>query len=75
MKAQIIERNDGTIAGVFVAIEDWNLLKERLPDMEFDDEYFHQWQKDILNERLKDVSKGDNILPVEDLIRFMDEAV
>lgn len=75
MKAQIIENKDGTIAGVFLSIEDWISIKRRFTDLEVIEEDIQQWQKDILDVRLKDIENPNKIRSVEELIFFLDEEV
>ena len=75
MKAQIIENKDGTIAGVFLSIEDWNSIKKRFSGLEIVEENIPQWQKDILDVRLKDIENPDKLRDVEELLLFLDEEV
>lgn len=75
MKAQIIENKDGTLAGVFVPIEDWNILKQRFPELEETSEDIPQWQKDILETRMRDLNNPEKLRPIEELMDFLDEKI
>jgi hypothetical protein len=75
MKAQIIENQDGTIAGVFLSIEDWNSIKKRFSGLEIVEENIPQWQIDLLDYRLKDIENPDKLRDVEELLLFLDEEV
>lgn len=73
MKTQIIENKDGTVVGVFVPIEDWNIMKQRFPNLENSEDDLPQWQKELLDARLADVNNTEMILPLEDLLYILDE--
>jgi hypothetical protein len=75
MKAQIIENQDGTIAGVFLSIEDWISIKKKFSGLEIVEENIPQWQIDLLDYRLKDIENPDKLRDVEELLLFLDEEV
>ncbi|HUH75513.1 MAG TPA: addiction module protein [Chitinophagales bacterium] len=61
MTLQFIHDNKGKTTGVFIPIEEWNALKSKYSDIE--DEVMSiipEWQKDIVNQRLKDY-KHNNV--------------
>jgi hypothetical protein len=75
MKTQNIENKDGTVVGVFVPIEDWNLMKQRFPNLDSSEDDLPQWQKELLDARLADVYNPDKILPLKDLLLIIDEEI
>ena len=59
MNLQYLRDISGNITGVFIPISAWNKLKEKYPDIEIEENTkLHQWQKDIINERVEKISKG-----------------
>jgi len=60
MNFQYIHDGAGKTAGVFIPIKIWNKLKEKYHDIELEDTAeLHQWQKDIIDDRLEEVAKGN----------------
>jgi hypothetical protein len=64
MKLQFIHDNRGNTTGVFIPIEDWQILKEKYTDLQNEETQngteLTSWQKDILDERLDDYYKNPN---------------
>lgn len=73
MKTQIIEDHKGLPTGVFIPIEDWENIKKHYPNIEKVGQDLVQWQKDILDIRLKDVNNPDKLEPIEELFKALDE--
>lgn len=67
MIAQLIQDNEGKTTGVFITIEDWEQIKKIYPDIETSDYELPQWQKDILDERIKDLDKPEMLRPISEL--------
>lgn len=72
MKTQIINDVNGLPTGVFIPIEDWELIKKYYPNIEKVDQQLPQWQKDILDSRLADLDNPDNLEPIDELFRVLD---
>ena len=60
MKLQYLHDISGNTTGVFIPIKAWNKLKEKYHDIEMEDNMgLHQWQKEIIDERLENIAHGD----------------
>jgi len=64
MSLQFIHDNKGNTTGVFIPIEEWEILKAKYAELQLE-EVKHQpelstWQKNIIDERLKDYYKNTN---------------
>ena len=75
MTTQLIKGHDGSPTGVFIPIEDWNRLKEYFPNIDKIDEELPQWQKELLDQRLGELNSQDNIMPIESLLKSLDEEI
>ena len=64
MTLQYIHDNRGNTTGVFIPIEDWNLLKIKYTDLQKEDDKdlleLAIWQKQIIDERLTDYNNNPN---------------
>ena len=61
---------NGNAVGVFLPIEDWNRIQEKLP---LENE-MPQWQMDILDHRLASLAANpDSVMPLEDFIAEMEK--
>ncbi len=58
MNLQYLHDISGNTTGVFIPIKAWNKLKEKYHDIE-DSTDLHQWQKEIVDERLEMIAKGN----------------
>ncbi|WP_121964591.1 addiction module component CHP02574 family protein [Myroides sp. N17-2] len=72
MIAQLIQDDEGKTTGVFITIEDWEQIKRNYPNIETFDYELPQWQKDILDERIKDLDKPEMLRPISDIFDFID---
>ena len=58
MTLQFIHDNRGNTTGVFITIEEWQLLKTKYTDLQKEEAEnvveFAPWQKQIIDERLSD---------------------
>jgi len=69
MNLQVLQDNLGKPAGVFVPIEDWELIKINYPDVENLDKDVPQWEKDMIDSRLEAITQNPHRLkPVSGLI-------
>jgi hypothetical protein len=70
LQAQIVKDERGKPMGVFIPISDWELIKQRYPDIDNLDTDIPQWEKDFIDERLKVVNDHpEHLHPVKDLFR------
>ena len=58
MKLQVLHDNFGNQTGVYVPMEDWNLIKNNYPDIETLEQELPQWEKDLIEERLEVIAKN-----------------
>ena len=60
MNLQYLLDISGNTTGVFIPIKAWNKLKEKYHDIDTEENTeLHQWQKNIIDERLEKITKGD----------------
>lgn len=72
MNPQIIQDGKGNNAGVFITMEEWNLLESTYPEISTLDKEIPQWQKDILDNRLEAIANDPQRLkPIQDLFEIM----
>lgn len=68
MKLQVLQDNLGNQTGVYVPMEDWNLIKNNYPDIETLEQELPQWEKDIIDTRLETITKNpERLKPIESL--------
>lgn len=64
MALQFIHDNKGNATGVFIPIEDWEILKNRYSDLQIEEIQINtdlsNWQKQIIDERLKNYYNNPN---------------
>jgi hypothetical protein len=72
MNPQIIQDSNGKNAGVFIPMEDWNLIESTYPDINNLNIELPQWQKDIIDTRLDAIAKDPQRLkPIENLFEAL----
>ncbi|MEJ7678817.1 MAG: hypothetical protein WKG06_13350 [Segetibacter sp.] len=54
MTPQFTYDNRGNVVGVFLPIEDWNRLKNNLPEID----ELPRWQKDIIDQRMMHIQQN-----------------
>jgi len=68
MALQYIADGSGRPMAVIIPIDEWNGIRDKHPDVEKFEGDLPQWQKDLIDERLKKVSDNPDYLhPIEDL--------
>ena len=73
MSVQYLSDEKGRITAVRVPIEEWEIIKNKYPDVADIDTELPQWQKDIIDARLKDIENNpDSIKPITDLFEELD---
>lgn len=74
MKLQVIQDGSGNNAGVFIPMEDWNLIKSAYPDITRLKRELPQWQKDLIDERLEAIATNPKrIKPIEGLFNKLNK--
>ena len=59
MHLQYISDQNGVTTGVYIPIEEWNLLKKRYAEIEHEEmSDIPQWHNDIVSERLSNYQTG-----------------
>ena len=72
MNPQVIQDSKGKNTGVFIPIEDWNLIESTYPDINNLSKELPEWQKDIINARLESIANDPSRLkPIENLFELM----
>ncbi len=68
MKLQVLQDNFGNQTGVYVPMEDWNLIKDNYPDIETLEQELPQWEKDLIDGRLEAIAKNpERLQPIKNL--------
>jgi hypothetical protein len=72
MHFQYISDQNGVTAGVYIPIEEWNLLKKRYVEIEHEEiSDIPQWHNDIVSERLSNYQSGKD--PKVDFDKAIDD--
>jgi hypothetical protein len=70
MKTQIIQDHNGLPTGVFIPIEDWEIIKNEYPNIEATEKELEQWEKDSIDQRLVEIEKNpERLQPIENLFK------
>jgi len=73
MSLQIIQGGNGKPAGVFIPMNDWDVIKTNYPDIENVNSEIPDWQKQLLDKRLETIANNSNsIKPIEELFTELD---
>ncbi len=62
MRLQVIQDSKGKNTGVFIPMEDWNLIKNQYPNIENADNELDQWEKDLIDIRLDEIENNSQSL-------------
>ena len=57
MRLQVLQDKQGKNTGVFIPIEDWNIIKNIYPDIDVVEIDLPKWEKDLIDERLDEIGK------------------
>jgi hypothetical protein len=71
MNLQYISDSKGKTTGVFIPINEWNILKSKYKGIEQEDIDLPEWQKEMVRQRLDDYRK--NPCSALDFASAMDE--
>ena len=73
MKTQVIQDHNGLPTGVFIPIEDWEIIKNEYPNIEATEKELEQWEMDIIDQRLTAIEKNPGKLqPIENFLKNLD---
>ena len=73
MSLQIIQNSRGENAGVFIPMDDWEIIKTNYPDVDNLDKEIPDWQKQLLDSRLEDIARNPkNLRPISELFEELD---
>ena len=73
MSVQYISDNTGHTTAVIIPIEDWNEIRNKYPDVETIEGELPQWQKDLIDSRLKTIQNNpDSLRPIEEFFEELD---
>jgi hypothetical protein len=73
MLLQYISDDSGHKTAVIIPIEQWNIIKTEYPDIESIEGDLPQWQKDLIDVRLKKIADNPECLrPIEELFEELD---
>lgn len=76
MSLQIIQNSRGENAGVFIPMEDWEIIKTNYPDVDNLDNEIPEWQKQLLDARLEEISKNpQNLRPIAELFDELNRTI
>lgn len=76
MKIQVIQDSNGNSTGVLIPMEDWVLIKTNYPDVDELDNNIPEWQKQLLDERLKAIAQDKSrIRPIDELFQELDSEI
>lgn len=70
MKLQVLRDNSGNQTGIYVPMEDWELIKANYPDIENLEHNLPQWEKDLIDDRLDTIAKNpERLKPGNELLK------
>lgn len=73
MALNYVSDHNGKTIAVQIPIEDWKILMEQYPDLEILQDSLPQWQKDLLDKRLKSIADNpERLRPIEELYEELD---
>jgi len=74
MSLQYVSDRSGQTTGVLISIDDWNLLREKHPDVEELEGDLPQWQKDLIDERMLLLKQHpDQVTSLEDFLTELEK--
>ncbi len=74
MSVQYLSDEKGRITAVQVPIKEWEIIKNKYPDVVDINTELPQWQKDIIDTRLLDMQNNpDRIRPISELFEELDK--
>ena len=72
MSVQYLSNKDGQITTVQIPINEWEVIKDKYPDIEFDTS-LPEWQKELIDNRLELINKNpQSVQSIEGLMKELD---
>jgi hypothetical protein len=76
MNLQVLHDSDGNNSGVYIPVQEWNLIKKQYPDIEEIAEELPEWQKQILSSRMEAIAQNpERVKPIKGLFDALDKKV
>ena len=73
MPLQYITNSSGYPTAVIIPIDEWKVMRDKYPNLENIEGELPQWQKDLIDVRLKEIADDPSCLhPIEDLFKDLD---
>jgi hypothetical protein len=70
MRTQVIQDHNGLPTGVFIPIEDWEIIKNEYPNIESTEKELELWEMDLIDQRLAAIEKNpEKLQPIENLFK------
>jgi hypothetical protein len=76
MRLQVIQDGQGKETGVFIPMNDWQLIKNSYPDIETIDKDLPEWEKELIDQRLDAIRKTPGrIRPGDELLKELKRGI
>lgn len=74
MSLQYIADSSGHPTAVIIPIEEWNGIRNKYPDVENVEGDLPQWQKNLIDARLKQIAEDPScLLPIDGLLEELND--
>jgi hypothetical protein len=74
MSISYVSDNTGNTIAVQISIEDWKQIKDKYPDVDDLDGDLPQWQKNLIDKRLKIIADHpERLRPIDELFEELDK--
>ncbi|MBO9572425.1 MAG: addiction module protein [Chitinophagaceae bacterium] len=74
MPINYVSDNKGATIAVQISIEDWKQIKNKYPDVDDLDKTIPEWQKKLIDQRLKAIAQDPSRLkPIDELFNELDK--
>jgi len=75
MSLQYLSDEKGQIVAVQVPIKDWEILRNKYPEIETPVSDLPDWQKELIDSRLKAIEENPGrVLPIDSLLAELDHS-
>jgi Putative addiction module component len=73
---QLLQNELGAATGVFIPIKEWSIMKSNYPDIDALESELPNWQKIIIDERLKDIENNPaSLRPISELFDILEKEI
>ena len=73
MTLQYLSNEKGQVTAVQMPIAEWEMLKSKYPELDVADTDLSDWQKELIDARLKAIQENPGrILPIDSLLEELD---